>query len=78
MFAEVKISVIVVLTKYDLLIMEHYHACSHILSHHERNVEVKKHAERAFCKVARGLKELQVPFAPVSTLKKTQREYGGQ
>ena len=78
MFAEVKIPVIVVLTKYDLLIMEHYRACSHISSHHERNVEAKKRAERAFCEVAKELKELKVPFAPVSTLKKTQKEYGGQ
>ena len=54
--------------------MEHYRACSNISSH-ERNVEAKKSAERAFCEVT---KELQVPFAPVSTLKKAQKEYGGQ
>jgi hypothetical protein len=77
-FAEVKIPVIVVLTKYDLLVMEHYRACSHILSLPDRNVEAKKRAERAFREVIKGLKELNVPFAPVSTLKKTQKEYGGQ
>ena len=41
-------------------------------------VEAKRRAEHAFGKVTEKLKELKVPFAPVSTLKKTQKEYGGQ
>ena len=74
-FAKVKIPIIVVLTKYDLLIMEHHRACNHMSN---GKVEAKKRAELAFNKVTERLKELKVPFAPVSTLKKTQKEYGGQ
>ena len=72
-FAEVKIPVIVVLTKYDLLVMEHYRDCRHISSPPDRNVEAKKRAERAFSEVTKELKELKVPFAPVSTLKKRRK-----
>ena len=73
--AEVKIPVIVVLTKYDLLVMEHLRACKNISSTPDRNLEAKKRAQRAFNEVT---KELKVPFAPVSTLKKAQKDYGGQ
>ena len=38
-------------------------------------MEAKKRAEPAFCEVT---KNLNVPFTPASTLKKMQREYGGQ
>ena len=74
-FVEVKIPIIVVLTKYDLLIMEHYRACSQMP---DGTVEAKRRAEQAFKKVTEKLKELKVPFAPASTLKKKQKEYGGQ
>jgi hypothetical protein len=65
-FAELKIPVIVVLTKYDLLVMEHYRACSDIPSPPDRKMEAK---ERAFSEIT---EELKVPFAPVST----QKDYG--
>jgi hypothetical protein len=77
-FAEVKIPVIVVFTKYDLLVIEHFRSCKHISSLPDRKVEAKKRAERTFSEVTKELKERKVPFAPVSTLKKTQKEYGGQ
>jgi hypothetical protein len=77
-FAQVKIPVIVVLTKYGLLVVEHYRACSHISSPPDRMVEATKRAKNTFNEVTKELKKLNVPFAPVSTLKKTQKEYGGQ
>jgi GTPase len=77
-FAQVKIPVIVVLTKYDLLVVEHHRACSHISSPLEKMVEATKRAKNTFNEVTKELKRLNVPFAPVSTLKKTQKEYGGQ
>jgi GTPase len=67
--AAVKIPVIVVFTKYDLLVVEHYRASSHISSQPDRKVEATKRAEKAFIEVT---KDLQVPFVPVST-KKTFR-----
>ena len=68
-FAEVEIPVIVVFTKYDLLVLEHYHACSHISSPSNRKVEAKERAKLAFSEFT---KELKVPFTPVST----RYEYG--
>ena len=65
-FVAVKIPVIVVFTKYDLLIMEHFRASSHISSLPERKVEAKKRAEKAFNEVT---KDLQFTFVPVSTKK---------
>ena len=73
-FAEVNIPVIVVLTKYDLLVMEHYRACSHKLSVADKKVEATKRAKIAFKEVT---KELTVPFAPVSTRNEALKEYGG-
>jgi endonuclease V-like protein UPF0215 family len=73
-FAEVKIPVIVVLTKYDLLVMEHYRACSHNLSVADKKVEATKRAKHAFSEVT---KELRVAHAPVSTRKEALKEYGG-
>jgi hypothetical protein len=73
-FAEVNIPVIVVFTKYDYLVMEHIRACSHISSPSLRKMEAIKRAESAFNDFTKGLK---VPFAPVSTLKDAQKEYGG-
>ena len=70
-FAEVKIPVIVVFTKFDLLFVEQFRACSHILSPADRKVEAINRAKRA---LTNGLK---VPFAPVSTLKEAQKDYGG-
>jgi hypothetical protein len=74
-FVEVKIPIIVVFTKYDLLIMEHYRACSKMP---DGKVEAKRRAEHTLRKVTEKLEELKVPFAPVSTLRKKQKEYGGQ
>ena len=74
MFAEVKIPVIVVFTKFDLLVVEHFRACSHILSLPDRKAESTDRAEKAFNHIT---KELKVPFAPVSTLKETRKEYYG-
>ena len=65
-FAAVKIPVVVVFTKYDLLVMEHFMASGHISSRPERQAEAKKRAEKAFKEVT---KELKVPFVPVSTKK---------
>jgi hypothetical protein len=73
-FAEVKIPVIVVFTKFDYLVVEHFRACSHISSLPHRRAEAIKHAESAFNDFTKGL---EVPFAPVSTLKDAQKEYGG-
>ena len=73
-FAEVKIPVIVVLTKYDLLVMEHYRACGQKLSVADKKVEAIKRAKHAFNEVT---KELEVPFVPVSTRKEALKEYGG-
>jgi hypothetical protein len=73
-FVEVKIPVIVVLTKYDLLVVEHFRACRHISDLHDRKLEAAKRADMAFNHFT---KELKVPFAPVSTLKEALKEYGG-
>ena len=73
-FCEVKIPVIMVLTKYDLLVVKHLRACSHISSLPDRKVEATKRAKHAFSEVARELKGLGVPVVPVTTRKE---EYGG-
>jgi len=65
-FAVVKIPVIVVFTKYDLFVMEHFLASSHISSRPDRQAEAKKRAEKAFKEVT---KDLKVPFVSVSTKK---------
>ena len=76
-FAEVKIPIIVVLTKYDLLVMEHFCACSHISSLPDRKVEARKRALHAFSEVTKDLRKAKVPFVPVSTHEEAQKEYGG-
>ena len=63
-----------VFTKYDLLVMEHFRVCRHISSLPDRMVEALRRAEGAFNEYTKGLK---VPFAPVSTLKDAQKDYGG-
>ena len=65
-FAAVKIPVIVVFTKYDLLVMEHFLASSHIPSRPDRQAEAKERMEKAFKEVT---KELKAPFVPVLTKK---------
>jgi hypothetical protein len=73
--AQVKVPDIVVPTKYELPVVGHHRACSYISSPPDRMVEAKKRAEDS---VTKELKKFNVPFAPVSTLKKTQKEYGRQ
>ena len=68
-FVAVKIPVIVVFTKYDLLVMEHFRASSHIPSLSDRIREAKKRAEKTLKEVT---KNLPFPFVPVST-----KEYRG-
>jgi hypothetical protein len=68
-FAEVKIPVIVVLTKYDLRVMEPYCAGSHKLSVVDKKAEATMRAKHAFSDVSN---ELEVPFVLVS-----MKEYGG-
>ena len=63
-----------VFTKYDYLVLEHFRACNHISSLPDRKVEAMNRAERAFKDFTKGLK---IPFAPVSTLKEVQKDYGG-
>ena len=77
-FTEVKIPVIVVFTKYDLLVMEHYRHCSHISSADEKKKEATKRAELAFSVVAKELKKKEVPFVPVSTMENALNDYGGR
>jgi hypothetical protein len=67
-FAEVKISVIVVFTKFDILVVEHFRACSHIDSRRDRKVEATNRALCAFNERAKELRvQFKVPFIPVST-----------
>ena len=73
-FVEVKIPVIVVFTKYDLLIMEHYRACNRNLSPSDKKVEATKRAKHAFSETT---KEFRVPFVPISTRQESLKEYGG-
>ena len=73
-FAEVKIPVIVTFTKFDLLFVEQFRACNHILTPADRKVEAINRAKRAFNHFTKGLK---IPFAPVSTMKEAQKDYGG-
>ena len=72
--AEVKIPVIVVFTKYDYLVVEHFRACNWKLPLPERKAEAIDRAERVFKDFT---KELKVPFAPVSTQREEQKSYGG-
>ena len=67
-FTGVKIPVIVVFNKYDLLVMEHYRGCRYKLS------PADKRAKHTFIEVT---KQLKVPFVPVSTQKEVLKEYGG-
>jgi hypothetical protein len=67
--SEVKIPVIVVFTKYDLLVVDYFRACHHISSLPDRKVEAKERAKRAFNEFT---KQLKFPFVPVST----RKEYG--
>ena len=53
-FAEVKIPVIVVFTKYDLLVLGHYRACSHISFLPDKRVGQIGHSGTT--------KELEIPF----------------
>ena len=77
MFAEVNIPVIVVLTKYDLLVMEYHRTCGRELSVAIKKEEARNRAKRSFSDVTKQLKELKVPFVPVSTRKEALKEYGG-
>ena len=63
-FVVVNIPVIVVFTKYDVLVTEHYRASNHIRSLSDRTVEAEKRAEKAFKEVTKNLPFI---FAPVST-----------
>jgi GTPase len=69
-FVAVKIPVIVVFTKYDLLVVEHFRDSSHIPSLPHRKVEAKKRAEKALKEVT---KDFPFPFVSVST----KQEYRG-
>ena len=69
-FVAVKIPVIMVFTKYNLLVVEHFRASSHIPSVPDRKMEAKKRAEKAFKEV---IKDLPFAFVPVST----KKEYRG-
>ena len=62
------------LTKYDLLVMEHHRACSQHLPLADKKVEAARRARQAFIEVT---KELKVPFVPVSTKIDALKEYGG-
>ena len=75
MFPEVKIPVIVVFTKYDVLFNEHYRDCLRdrpdILSPHFRRVEATNRANRAFSEFT---KELEFPFVPVQVSTKEKQK----
>ena len=64
-FTEVKIPVIVVFNKHDLLDMEHYRGCRYKLS------PADKRAKHTFIEVTK------VPFVSVSTQKEALKEYEG-
>ena len=67
-FVEVKIPVIVVFTKFDILVVEHFRACGHIESRPDRKVEATNRALRVFNERAKELQvKFKVPFVPVST-----------
>lgn len=70
-FPSVNIPVIVVFTKYDLLVLEHFQASSGISPLPVRKVEAEKCAAKAFNEVTNQLK---VPFVAVST----KKEFRGQ
>ena len=65
------------LTKYDLLVMEHYRACSHKLSVGDKKVEATKRAKHAFSEVTKRLRDQKIAHAPVSIQKGALKEYGG-
>ena len=79
-FTEVKIPVIVVLTKYDLLVVEHYRHCNRILSadEEEKKKVATERAKQAFSVVAKELEEKEVPFVPVSTMENALNVDGGR
>ena len=52
-FTEVKIPVVLVLTKHDLLIKEHY--CRHKLSPADKKAEIIKRAKQGFSEVTKQL-----------------------
>jgi len=64
---QLKIPVVVVLSKYDLLVVEHVRACGHIPSGPNRTAEAEKRATNALTEVT---KDLKVPFVPVSLKKR--------
>jgi hypothetical protein len=68
---ELKIPVIVVFTKYDLLVMEHFRAISHISSPPDKKVEAKKRAEKALSEVTKDLKVLCVPVSTKKAFRET-------
>jgi|SRR5882762_6373904 len=74
-FSEVKIPVIVVFTKYDILFNEHYRDClrdcPHISSATDRRVEATNRANRAFSELT---KDLSFPFVPVQVSQKDKKK----
>ena len=56
--------------------MEHYRACSHILSVADKKVEATKRAKHAFNELIK-LSKFKLPFVPVSIQKEALEEYGG-
>ena len=79
-FVEVNIPVIVVFTKYDLLVVEHFRECSHLSSSTDKRVEAANRANRAFREFTKELTG-KYPFVPVQVSRKdrknTQKENGG-
>lgn len=70
-FTEVKIPVIVVFTKYDVLFNEHYRNCSHLSSRSKKREEAGVLADRAFREYTKGLK---FPFVHVQVLTSKVKE----
>jgi hypothetical protein len=56
--AAVNIPVIVVFTKYDLLVTEHFRASSHITSQPDRIAQAKQLAGKAFTEVTKDLRPI--------------------
>ena len=61
-------------TKYDYLVVEPFQACNPKLSLPVRKTEAIYRAETTFNHFTKGL---EVRFAPVSSLREAQEEYGG-
>ena len=76
-FAVVNIPVIAVLSKFDLLVMEHYRVCYHISSQAERKKEAMKRAHLAFSEVVKELKREKIPLVPISIQREALEVYGG-